>query len=57
MYITPWGVEEDRKLRLLDILMSAGGHFASELVLYGEGIDPEAAQAVIAASPACVLRA
>ena len=39
--ITPWGVAEARELGLLDILMEAGGHFASKIVLYGEGIDPE----------------
>jgi 2-polyprenyl-6-methoxyphenol hydroxylase-like FAD-dependent oxidoreductase len=43
--ITPWGVDEARKLDLLDILLGAGGHFASRLVLYGEGVDPAAARA------------
>jgi 2-polyprenyl-6-methoxyphenol hydroxylase-like FAD-dependent oxidoreductase len=43
--ITPWGVEEARQIDVLDILLDAGGHFASELVIYGEGIDPAAAEA------------
>lgn len=43
--ITPRGVEEARGLGLLDILMKAGGHFASRLVIYGEGVDPAAAEA------------
>jgi 2-polyprenyl-6-methoxyphenol hydroxylase-like FAD-dependent oxidoreductase len=43
--VTPWGVAEARELGLLDILIDAGAHFASKLVLYGEGIDPVAAQA------------
>jgi len=43
--ITPWGVAEARELDLVDILLDAGGHFASKLIIYGEGIDPEAAQA------------
>jgi 2-polyprenyl-6-methoxyphenol hydroxylase-like FAD-dependent oxidoreductase len=43
--VTPWGVAEMRALGLLDILVEAGAHFASKLVLYGEGIDPIASQA------------
>lgn len=43
--VTPWGVEEAQKLELLEILLMAGGHFASRLVLYGEGVSPEAARA------------
>ncbi len=43
--ITPWGVAEAREIGLLDILLDAGGHFASKLVLYGEGIDPAVAGA------------
>jgi menaquinone-9 beta-reductase len=43
--ITPWGVEEAQRLELLEILLKAGGHFASRLVLYGEGVSPEAARA------------
>ncbi len=38
--VTPWGVEEAQKLELLEILLMAGGHFASRLVLYGEGVPP-----------------
>lgn len=43
--ITPWGVAEALTLDLHDILIEAGGHFASKLIIYGEGIDPDAAQA------------
>jgi 2-polyprenyl-6-methoxyphenol hydroxylase-like FAD-dependent oxidoreductase len=43
--VTPWGVEEAQKLELLEILLMAGGHFASRLVLYGEGVSPKAARA------------
>jgi 2-polyprenyl-6-methoxyphenol hydroxylase-like FAD-dependent oxidoreductase len=42
--ITPWGVEEARQLGVLDILLAAGGHFARQLVVYGEGVDPAAAR-------------
>ena len=43
--IPPWGVDELRRLGLLDVLIEAGGHFATRLVLYGEGIDPAVAEA------------
>src|SRR5262245_51549742 len=43
--VTPWGVEEAQKLELLEILLMAGGHFASRLVLYGENVSPDAARA------------
>jgi len=43
--VTPWGVAEMRELDLLDILVEAGAHFATKLVLHGEGVDPVAAQA------------
>jgi 2-polyprenyl-6-methoxyphenol hydroxylase-like FAD-dependent oxidoreductase len=43
--ITPWGVAEALELGLHDILLDAGAHFASKLVIYGEGIDPQAAKA------------
>lgn len=43
--IVPWGVEEARRLGLLDILLAAGGHFVPRLALYGEGVDADAARA------------
>ena len=42
--VVPWGVEEARRLGLLDILLAAGGHFVPRLVLCGEGVDPDAAR-------------
>ena len=43
--ITPWGVEEARRIGVLDTLLGVNDHFASKLVLYGEGIDPDVATA------------
>jgi len=42
--LVPWGVEEAQRLDLLDILTAAGGHYSKRLVLYGEGVDPNAAR-------------
>lgn len=41
--ITPWGVDEARQIGVLDILAGVNDHYASKLVLYGEGVDPEVA--------------
>jgi menaquinone-9 beta-reductase len=43
--ITPWGVAEALELGILDVLIGAGGHFASHLVLYNEEVPPETARA------------
>lgn len=43
--ITPWGVEEARRIGILDTLLSVNDHYASKLVLYGEGVDPDVALA------------
>jgi 2-polyprenyl-6-methoxyphenol hydroxylase-like FAD-dependent oxidoreductase len=41
--ITPWGVEEARRLGLVDILIGAGGHLVPRLVVFGEDLDPAVA--------------
>jgi menaquinone-9 beta-reductase len=44
-YLAAWGVEEARKLGLLDVLVAAGGHYTHLNVPYGEGRAPAAARA------------
>lgn len=44
-YVPPWGVEEARRLGILDVLLAAGGHFVKRSVGYGEDIEPSMAQA------------
>jgi 2-polyprenyl-6-methoxyphenol hydroxylase-like FAD-dependent oxidoreductase len=41
----PWGVAEARHLGILDVLLAAGGHVVEEVVDYGDGDDPDAAEA------------
>jgi len=41
----PWGVAEAQQLGLYDVLLAAGGHLVEEVVSYGDGDDPEAAEA------------
>jgi menaquinone-9 beta-reductase len=43
--LAPWGVDEARKLGILDVLMTAGGHYTPLIVPYGEGVAPDAARA------------
>ena len=43
--ITPWGVDEARRIGVLDVLLGVNDHYASKLVLYGEGVDPDVALA------------
>ena len=43
--LVPWGVAEARALGILEVLLAAGGHFASRFVMYGEGVPPEVARA------------
>jgi menaquinone-9 beta-reductase len=44
-WMAPWGVEEARRLGLLDVLAAAGGHWTRRHVPYAEGVEPDAAQA------------
>jgi 2-polyprenyl-6-methoxyphenol hydroxylase-like FAD-dependent oxidoreductase len=44
-YLAAWGVEEAQRLGLLDVLISAGGHYAPLSVPYGEGMAPATARA------------
>lgn len=44
-YLPPWGVDEARRLNVLDVLLAAGGHFVTRSVGYGEDIEPGAAEA------------
>src|SRR5215470_8278963 len=44
-YLVPWGVDEARRLGLLDVLIAAGGHYTPLHVPYSEGIPPELARA------------
>lgn len=44
-YVPPWGVEEARKLGILDVLLAAGGHFVKRSVGYGEDIESAGAEA------------
>lgn len=41
----PWGVAEAQQLGLYDVLLHAGGHLVEEVVSYGDGDDPGAAEA------------
>ena len=41
--LTPWGVEEARRLGLVDLLRDAGGHVVPRLVVFGEDLDPQIA--------------
>jgi menaquinone-9 beta-reductase len=41
----PWGVAEARDLGIYDVLLEAGGHLVEEYVDYGDGDDPDAAEA------------
>ena len=44
-YMHPWGVAEAHQLRLLDILLAAGGVFVTRGIGYDESIPSEAAEA------------
>jgi 2-polyprenyl-6-methoxyphenol hydroxylase-like FAD-dependent oxidoreductase len=44
-YIHPWGVAEAHQLRLVDILLAAGGVFVTRGIGYDESIPSEAAEA------------
>lgn len=44
-YIHPWGVAEVHQLRLVDILLAAGGVFVTRGIGYDERIPSEAAEA------------
>lgn len=44
-FLVPWGVDEARKLGVIDVLLAAGGHYTPFSIPYGEGILPEAARA------------
>jgi 2-polyprenyl-6-methoxyphenol hydroxylase-like FAD-dependent oxidoreductase len=48
-WLAPWGVREAAELGVLDVLVTAGGHFVSRTVRYGEGrtIEESRAQAVV----------
>lgn len=41
----PWGVAEARHLDIYDLLLAAGGHVVQAYVDYGDGDDPDAAEA------------
>ncbi len=43
-YIHPWGVAEAQQLRLVDILLDAGGIFATRAVGYDESVPSDAAE-------------
>jgi 2-polyprenyl-6-methoxyphenol hydroxylase-like FAD-dependent oxidoreductase len=44
-WIAPWGVTEVRRMRLLDVLRDAGGHYVTRHVTYDETRTPEEAEA------------
>src|SRR5215831_16247938 len=44
-YIHPWGVAEAQKLRLIDILLAAGGVFVTRGIGYDESIPVDVAEA------------
>ena len=44
-FMPPWGVEEAKQLGLLDVLLSAGGHFTKRYIAYGEDMSAHEAEA------------
>jgi len=42
-FMVPWGVDEARRLGVLDVLLSAGGHYTTRAVTYGEEVAQDAA--------------
>ena len=44
-YMHPWGVAEAQRLRVLDILVGAGGVFATRAIGYDESVPSDAAEA------------
>lgn len=44
-FMPPWGVEEAKKLGLLDVFLGAGGHFTKRNIPYGEDMSAQEAEA------------